>query len=1175
MRVVSYIFASMTGLLGFLSTGFAAPPTSITLDGSLGHGAGAVLPTSPGFYAITPAMGKSVGSNLFQSFGVFNLGTGDTADFEANAGTQNIIARVTGGSASSIDGTIESAANLWFINPAGIMFTANASLNVNGAFVASTANYVKLGDGTVFYADVTHPISDAGLTSAPVSAFGFTTAAPAPISFVGSTLAVGSGQGLHFIGGDETLDGAVLSAPAGFLTMFSAASAGELPFNLASPASGFATAPFSAFGNITLKNQSSASINGNGGGHMVIRGGKLRVDNSQMSSVNSGSGTGGDISLHADNFTMLDGAEIYASSRASGNAGNVSVTANSMTLDGTGAGGASPSQTGIGSETDAGATGNAGVMSVTVTGALSLTNGGTISASTYSSGNGGNVIVNAGSIAINSLGSPTLFTGITSGAEPGATGNAGEVNVTSAGSISIVGQTASIDSTTFGSGNAGPVTVNAVSLSIDDSAEPNATLLGGISSDSVSNDPTTTGNAGLVTVNVSGALVMTGGCEIASDTDTAGNAGNIVVNAASLTIDGSAAPNNFTGIRSTSFDTATGNGGNITIDVSGAMILRGEGEVASNTFSSGNGGIITVHAGSLLLDDSARPGDTGITGILSLSTPGGITSGGSAGSISINVNDSLVLLGSGQITTDTLTAGPAGNIAITAGSLTIDGSATPDKFTGVSSSSHATATGNSGDVTVDVSGLIKLIGEGRIISSTFSSANAGKITVHAGAMTLDDTAGPNDPLATGILSDSDSSDPTSPGKAGAITVDVTGALVMTNGGEITTDTVTAGNAGNVVLQAGSLTINGGVSQNFTGISSESAGVDSSLASSGNVTVDVRGAHRLIDGGDIESDTETSGNAGDVAVHAGSLAMDDTGGDFFTGISSDALNDNDINATNNTGNAGRVSVVVDGRLAITGGAEIDATTETAGQGGSITVQAGALAIDGATAPGFETGVTAEADAAGNGGSITVDAGSINLVDSGLISASSFNSNAGNIVINAGNLSLVDTASIDTSAANDGGSINLNISNMVYLFNSVIKSAAFGGAVTSGGNIRIENPRFVILDDSLISANDLDGAGGNITIVAQDFLDESSILTATGATNNGTISISAPDLDLVGGLLPLPNALVNDENRLRENCARSIKHEFSSLIAVGRGGTEQSPDELQADFGIPDASSPVTP
>ncbi len=74
----------------------AAPPTSITLDGSLGHAPGAVNPTSPGFYQVTPSMGLSVGPNLFQSFGTFNVGTGDTVDFTANAGTQNIIARVTG-----------------------------------------------------------------------------------------------------------------------------------------------------------------------------------------------------------------------------------------------------------------------------------------------------------------------------------------------------------------------------------------------------------------------------------------------------------------------------------------------------------------------------------------------------------------------------------------------------------------------------------------------------------------------------------------------------------------------------------------------------------------------------------------------------------------------------------------------------------------------------------------------------------------------------------------------------------------------------------------------------------------------------------------------------------------------------------------------------------------------
>src|SRR5271170_3652294 len=89
-------------LAAFVSTSRGAPPTvtSITLDGSLG--AAGTLAGSNHLFTIPPGMGTSVGANLFQSFGTFNLAQGDTAAFGVNGGTQNVIARVTGGSASNI-----------------------------------------------------------------------------------------------------------------------------------------------------------------------------------------------------------------------------------------------------------------------------------------------------------------------------------------------------------------------------------------------------------------------------------------------------------------------------------------------------------------------------------------------------------------------------------------------------------------------------------------------------------------------------------------------------------------------------------------------------------------------------------------------------------------------------------------------------------------------------------------------------------------------------------------------------------------------------------------------------------------------------------------------------------------------------------------------------------------
>jgi hypothetical protein len=143
----------------------------------------------------------------------------------------------------------------------------------------------------------------------------------------------------------------------------------------------------------------------------------------------------------------------------------------------------------------------------------------------------------------------------------------------------------------------------------------------------------------------------------------------------------------------------------------------------------------------------------------------------------------------------------------------------------------------------------------------------------------------------------------------------------------------------------------------------------------------------------------------------------------------------------------------------------------------------------------------------------------------------------------------------------------VGTLVYLLNSKVTSAAGG----NGGNILID-PEFVVLNDSLISANAALGDGGDITISSNYYFNSNSLITATGSTTDGTITITAPDFDLAGDLLVLPGELVQAEKELRERCARSLNHEFSSLIVVGRGGVETPPDELQPDFGIESLAQP---
>ncbi|NET62834.1 MAG: filamentous hemagglutinin N-terminal domain-containing protein, partial [Symploca sp. SIO2E6] len=94
------------------------------------------------------------GANLFHSFLEFNVEAGRSVYFANPAGIQNILTRVTGNNASDILGRlgVDGNANLWLLNPNGINFGPNASLDVRGSLVVSTAEEIGLGPNGKFSA---------------------------------------------------------------------------------------------------------------------------------------------------------------------------------------------------------------------------------------------------------------------------------------------------------------------------------------------------------------------------------------------------------------------------------------------------------------------------------------------------------------------------------------------------------------------------------------------------------------------------------------------------------------------------------------------------------------------------------------------------------------------------------------------------------------------------------------------------------------------------------------------------------------------------------------------------------------------------------------------------------------------------------------------------------------
>ncbi|MFV2057816.1 MAG: filamentous hemagglutinin N-terminal domain-containing protein, partial [Thiohalomonadales bacterium] len=165
--------------------------THIVFDGSTGTDKTMVNDIADGIadnvFVIDSADGSGQrGANLFHSFDEFSIANGDTAQFTdlSNSNFSNVILRVTGGNESSIYGTIQTGegldtANLYLLNPTGIIFGDGASVDIGGSFYASTADQLKFkGEDTVMPTGTT----SSTFYSADVEAFGFINPNPAAIT---------------------------------------------------------------------------------------------------------------------------------------------------------------------------------------------------------------------------------------------------------------------------------------------------------------------------------------------------------------------------------------------------------------------------------------------------------------------------------------------------------------------------------------------------------------------------------------------------------------------------------------------------------------------------------------------------------------------------------------------------------------------------------------------------------------------------------------------------------------------------------------------------------------------------------------------------------------------------------------------------------------------------------
>jgi filamentous hemagglutinin family protein len=615
---------------------------SVTFDGSLG----AARPLTGPNYRIQQNDGRSLGDNLFHSFRQLNLNTGESITFESAPNILNIFSRVTGGTPSVIDGLIETesrGASLFLLNPSGIVFGRNASLNVGRSFAASTADGIGFGDRGVFSA--INPNEPSALLTIEPSAFLFNqtnsgaienrSVAPAGLSPSGSNalgLRVTDGQTLLLVGGNVSIDGGGLNAFGGRIEIGGVAGTGIV------------------------------HLTSEGGLNFSAKLARANIFLNQATITTTGGG-GGSIAINARNLGISSGSSIEAG--IAPNLGNINRQAGDITLSATEnitIGKHTPEQRNLGIRglnlisNNVLGQGQGGDIRI-ITGSLFVLNGGQLLAFNTGDRQGGHIVIQArrqavfdGSLLVrNPDGTEQEFpSGASTLTAPNPFtmsqnyGRAGNIEI-STGSL-FVSNRASLSAGTRAQGNAGNVTIHARDGVSFDRAYAFSTAA-----------ENSTGRSGVIRIT-SRRLALTNGAEIQTLTNGQGNAGRIIIQARdAVSVDGFDPQDDAfkSSIVSSSEETARGRGGDVRI-ATAALSVSNRARLSAESLGQGNAGDVDINANDIRLT----------RGVITTQT-----STRSGGNITLRGLDLLLLRQNSEVSTAAGTSqatGNGGNIAIDA-----------------------------------------------------------------------------------------------------------------------------------------------------------------------------------------------------------------------------------------------------------------------------------------------------------------------------------------------------------------------------------------------------------------------------------------------------------------------------------------------------------------------------
>jgi filamentous hemagglutinin family protein len=777
--------------------------------------------------------GTRVGNNLFHSFEKFTVPTGGEARFNNAGDIQNIINRVTGTSPSNIDGWIRAngTANLFLMNPQGIVFGENARLDIGGSFVGTTANQLKFGDLGFFSA--TNPEAPTSLLTINPSALIFSQKQASPIQnnaniTFGTSLStdpnirkaglrVPDGKSLVLAGGDINLSKSGLNTAGGRIELGAVGDRGiwgldvngnEIKLNFPNEL---------ARGKVSLTNNSIVDVRSGNSGSIAITAREFNIDDRSylLGGIDINSGTvgsqAGNIDLNITDAITLSNRSIInnsVSSNGVGNAGNINInTAN-----------------------------------------LQLTTGGQIRSDTNALGNGGKVIINARNVSLEGRTSDNRASAIFSRVLPNAEGNAGGIFINTDNFTASGG--AGLFSSTFSRGNAGDVVINAP---------------GGIvkfEGRFTQNDPTGIfsnveqggiGSGGNITIKAREVLLVpdanNSGGKLFAISKGQGNPGNILVEARDRVViqKQGGIENDLRGDFLAKDGVSTRQGGNVTITTSpnGSASMDDTGLIIARNGGKGNAGNVSISTGTFSATNgsfiNAETSGNGNGGLVSINAQKSVTfdnsnifnsvtpkSVGDAGGIRIDTAEFSLTNKSGFFTS-TNGQGNAGNIIINASR-----SANFSNLGTIFATVNPGSTGNGGytAINTDPDGIVSFSNTGRIIASTGTDGSSGYIKIN------------------------------------------TGTLSLTDGSFLSVATDGKGDAGNITVNANRLVSLDGVRKdgiNSTG-SIGSNVIKNGTGRGGNITINTQKL-TLNNGATLFATAEGKGEGGNVYVNANSIRLD--------------------------------------------------------------------------------------------------------------------------------------------------------------------------------------------------------------------------------------------------------------------------------------------------------------